>query len=41
LKQNEDQVLLVDVGLVEGEHPEPEISYIGRVWKPDVRSQIV
>ena len=41
MNQIEDQTLLVDVGAVEGEHPEPEIAYIGKVWKPDTRIQII
>lgn len=41
LKQDDDQVLFVDAGCVNGEHPHPEINYLGRTWKPEPRSQIV
>ena len=38
---DEDQALFVDAGAVEGEHPTPEIAYIGKTWRPEQRSQIV
>jgi len=41
MNQDEDQTLLLDAGSVEGEHPLPEIDYIGKTWKPEPRSQIV
>ena len=41
MNQDEDQTLFLDAGSVEGEHPLPEIDYIGKVWKPEPRSQIV
>lgn len=41
MNQSEDQTLFVDAGPVEGEHPVPEIAYIGIVWKPEQRSQII
>ena len=41
LHRDEDQVLIVDAGPVEGQKPEPDVEYIGRVWAPEQRSQIV
>jgi len=41
INQKEDQALFVDAGPVEGEHPIPEIAYLGVVWKPEQRSQII
>lgn len=38
---DEDQTLFVDAGAVEGEHPIPDLSYLGRVWKPEARTQVV
>ncbi len=39
--QSEDQTLFVDAGPVKGERPVPEIAYIGKVWTPEQRTQIV
>lgn len=41
IKQNEDQAIFLDVGIVKGEYPEPEIVYIGKSWKPEPRIQII
>lgn len=41
MNQNEDQTLLLDAGPVKGEHPVPDISYVGKVWTPEQRSQII
>jgi CRISPR-associated protein Cas2 len=41
IKQNEDQAIFLDAGIVKGEHPEPEIVYIGKTWKPEPRIQII
>lgn len=41
LNQDEDQTLFVDAGPVKGEQPIPEIAYIGKVWRPEPRTQIV
>jgi len=41
IKQNEDQVFLVEVGKVSGEHPTPEITYFGKPWEPEPRTQII
>ena len=41
INKNIDQIIIVDMGSVEGEYPEPEIDYIGKTWKPEARSQIV
>jgi len=37
----EAQVLLLDVGAVEGQNPQPCMDYLGRVWQAEPRSQIV
>jgi len=41
MNQDEDQTLLLDAGAVEGERPIPEIAYVGKVWRPEQRSQVV
>lgn len=41
IKQNEDQAIFLDAGIVKGEYPEPEIVYIGKSWKPEPRIQII
>ncbi len=41
MNNNEDQTLFLDAGPVEGERPVPEIAYIGKVWNPEQRSQII
>ena len=41
MNNDEDQTLFVDAGPVEGERPVPEISYVGKVWRPEQRTQIV
>lgn len=41
MNQDEDQTLIVDAGPVEGEHPVPEIGYVGKAWHPEPRTQIV
>ena len=41
MHQDEDQTLFVDAGPVEGERPIPEIAYVGKVWRPEQRSQVV
>lgn len=39
--KTEDHILFVDAGAVKGAQPLPEISYLGAVWKPEPRVQIV
>ena len=41
MHQDEDQTLFVDAGPVEGERPVPEIAYLGKVWRPEQRTQVV
>ena len=41
INQDEDQTLFVDAGPVKGERPIPEIAYVGKIWKPEQRTQIV
>ena len=41
MNQDEDQTLRLDAGAVEGERPIPEIAYVGKVWRPEQRSQVV
>ena len=41
LHATEDQAFLVDAGRVEGENPMPQLTYLGRIWKPDARTQVV
>jgi len=41
MNSDEDQTLFVDAGSVEGERPVPEIAYVGKVWRPEQRSQVV
>jgi CRISPR-associated protein Cas2 len=41
LDREEDQTLFLDAGVVDGQRPEPEISFVGRKWEPEIRSQIV
>ncbi|HRR34787.1 MAG TPA: CRISPR-associated endonuclease Cas2 [Kiritimatiellia bacterium] len=41
MNNNEDQTLFVDAGAMEGERPVPEITYVGKVWRPEQRSQVV
>ncbi len=41
MNASEDQTLLVEAGTVEGERPIPDIAYVGKVWRPEQRSQIV
>jgi len=41
MNSDEDQTLFVDAGSVHGEHPLPEIAYVGKVWRPEQRSQVV
>jgi CRISPR-associated protein Cas2 len=41
MNDGEDQTLIVEAGAVEGERPVPDITYVGKVWRPEQRSQIV
>ena len=41
MHQDEDQTFFVDAGPVEGERPVPEIAYLGKVWRPEQRTQVV
>ncbi len=41
MNHDEDQTLFVDAGPVEGERPVPEIVYVGKVWRPEQRTQVV
>lgn len=41
MNDSEDQTLIVEAGTVEGERPVPDITYVGKVWRPEQRSQIV
>lgn len=41
IDQKEDQVMLIDAGAVEGQNPQPQLDYLGRVWQAEPRSQIV
>ncbi|GHV22606.1 CRISPR-associated endoribonuclease Cas2 [Planctomycetales bacterium] len=41
INQKDDQVLFLDAGAVSGEEPLPTIGYLGRIWKPEPRCQIV
>jgi CRISPR-associated protein Cas2 len=41
MNASEDQTLIVDAGAVKGERPVPDIAYVGKVWRPEQRSQIV
>ena len=41
LNHAEDQAMVLDAGPVEGQQPEPDVKYIGKVYKPTPRCQIV
>ncbi len=41
IDQKADQILLLDAGAVEGQNPQPQLDYLGRVWQAEPRSQIV
>jgi len=41
IHHEDDQIFVVDAGPVEGQHPEPQVNYIGKPWKPNPRSQVV
>ena len=41
IHMTEDQVLFVDAGAVLSSKPMPEIQYIGRIWAPEPRVQII
>jgi len=41
MNDSEDQTLIVEAGTVEGKRPIPDIAYVGKVWRPEQRSQIV
>jgi CRISPR-associated protein Cas2 len=41
MNSDQDQTLFVEAGAVEGAHPLPQIEYIGKIWRPEQRSQIV
>ena len=41
MNADEDQTLFVEAGAVEGERPVPDIAYVGKVWRPEQRSQVV
>lgn len=41
LHDDDDQVMILDAGAVEGQNPQPEVGYLGRVWQALPRSQIV
>lgn len=41
MNNDEDQTLFVDAGPVGGERPIPEINYVGKVWQPEQRTQVV
>jgi CRISPR-associated protein Cas2 len=41
IDQKADQILLLDAGAVEGQNPQPQLDYLGRVWRADPRVQIV
>ncbi len=41
MNDDEDQTLFVEAGAVEGERPVPDIAYVGKVWRPEQRSQVV
>ncbi|MCQ2402099.1 MAG: CRISPR-associated endonuclease Cas2 [Lentisphaeria bacterium] len=38
---DDDQVLFLNAGSVIGFNPLPELQYIGRTWKPEIRAQII
>ena len=41
LNEKEDQIIVVDAGNADGQHPLPELVYLGRPWKPEERCQII
>ncbi len=41
IHHEEDQIFVVDAGPVQGQTPKPNVEYMGRVWTPGIRAQIV
>jgi CRISPR-associated protein Cas2 len=41
LDRDEDQTIFLDAGPVDGQRPTPDVTFVGRRWEPEARSQIV
>ena len=41
IHQKEDQILFIDAGPVSNANPHPEINYLGKIWTPEPRVQII
>ena len=41
IHHEDDQVLVLEAGPVDGQNPQPLVDYIGRTWSPSPRVQVV
>ncbi len=41
LNHDEDQIILLDAGPIQGPYPEPDIEYLGKKFKPTPRVQVI